>query len=335
MAGWEALPPFPFWSPTVKVETTMRLPNLPLHLTLPRTALATLGILVLTACPGDDTTQDTDPTDGTTTTGPVTTEGPDPDTTVGTTLEPTTTATGSTTEALDDTGTTTGDDTTGEPPPAGTCLGLDAVGAIDTVLSRDGMPIDTTCIPDPTPCGGDPVGTWVLEDNCGFESIPNPFEPMCPGSTFMLEILSQSGTMTFEDDGTFVQDFDIQSQLVFSLDTMACFGLACDAFEGLVQMDSPTATCQAMGPTCSCTVPDDGMPEIVMGTYEVMGNALMVTIDAEMGAIDFCIAGDRLDMWQPLYDTPVPTDTACMDDQDCIDALGEEHDAYVCDLGEG
>jgi hypothetical protein len=294
----------------------------------PTIALVAPLALLLVACPGDDGSADTEGTTGTSTGADSTDGGPGPDpdtTTTGVS------ATGSTTEALDDTGTsTTGDDTTGEPPPAGTCVGLDQVGNIASVLSRDGMPIDTTCDPDPAACGGDPVGSWSLEATCGFEAFPNPFETDCPGSTFAIEILSQSGTMTFVDDGTFVQDFDIQSQLVVDLDVMACFGIDCTNFEMALQMDSPAATCAAMGPTCSCTIPDDGMPEQVMGTYEVMGNDLVLTTVDGSQALPFCIGSDRLDLWQALYATPVITDAVCADPQDCADALGDMYDVYLC-----
>jgi hypothetical protein len=315
----------------------------------PRTATIVMPLaLLLVACPDDDGSADPEATADTGTeadtgTGAASTDGgPGSGTTAVSTS-------GSTTEALDDTddgttgdgttgdGTTgdgtTGDGTTGEPPPTGTCVGLEQVGNTALVLSRDGMPIDTTCDPDPAACGGDPVASWVLEATCGFEAFPNPLEADCPGSTFALEILSQSGTMTFTDDGTVVQDFDIQSQVVFTLDPMACFGIDCAAWEMEVRVFNPGATCEAVGPTCSCTIPDNGMSEQVMGTYEVMDDALVITTVYGTQTFPFCVGGDRLSMWQPLYDVPVATFVECTDSQDCADVLGKAYDEYVCTQG--
>jgi hypothetical protein len=291
-------------------------------------ALASLALL-LAACPGDDTSVDTEATTGSSTTGSSTDggPGPDPDTSGGAE------SSSSTTAAVDDTSTTGDpDSTTGDPPADGTCIGIDEVGTIASVLSRDGMPIDTTCDPTPAPCGGDPVGTWALEGSCGFEALPNPLEAMCPSSTFMLTVVSEMGTMTFEADGSFVQDFEIQSEALLTLDPMECFGVDCPTFEGILQMDAPGITCQAMGPTCECTLPDNGMSEQVMGTWEVMDTNLVLTTPDGPGVLPFCIAGDRLDLWQSILGTPVPTDTLCMDDQDCVDAIGDMYDFAVCSL---
>jgi hypothetical protein len=297
-----------------------------MHWTTPPTVILAPLALLLTACPGDDTSVDTEASTGTST-GSTTDggPGPDPDTTAASDS-----SSSSTTAVVDDTSTSTTDNTTGDPPADGTCVGLNQVGNVASVLSRDGMPIDTTCDPDPAPCGGDPVGTWMLESFCGLEAIPNPLEAMCPGSTFMLEVLSQSGTLTFEDDGTFLQDFDIEAQAVLALDTMDCFGIDCATFEMSAQMNNPATTCEAMGPTCTCTVPDDGMPEQQMGTYEVMGTDIVLDTGTDSGSSAFCIAGDRLDLWDALYDAPVVTDVLCMENQECIDAIGDMYDVALC-----
>jgi hypothetical protein len=305
-------------------------PALP-SIALARAALVAPVALVLIACPGDDAPTDTEATAGSSTGASTTDDGPDPD---STTAAVSSSSSSSTTEPLDDTGTTTTTDTTGDPPSDGLCEGYEQVGYIATVLSRDGMPIDTSCDPTPAPCGGDPVGIWAVESTCGFEAFPNPLEDVCPGSTFVVEILSQMGTMTFVDDGSFVQDFEIQAQVVATLDSMACFGVDCATFEQLSQMDNPGTTCVAMGPNCECTIPDDGMPEQAMGTWQVMGNDIVLTTVEGSQALPFCIGGDRLDLWQALL-IPTVTDVLCMDEQDCIDALGDMYDFYVCSLDAG
>jgi len=316
-------------SPT-STSTTFSLSSLALAV-----LIGPLGLLA--GCPADDTPSETEGATGTSTSGTSTDggPGPDPDTTAASeSSSSSTTAVADETSTTSEPGETETTDTTGEPPPVGTCVGVNALGNVATVMSRDGMPIAPGCDATPAPCGGDPVGTWALEDTCGFEEIPNPLEGMCPGSTFALEILSQTGTLTFADDGSFTQDFDIQSQATIGLDPMACLGVPCDVFEGFLQMDNPMATCQEMGPTCECVIPDDGMPEVAMGTWEVMGTDVVLTTADGSAAFPFCIDGDRFDFWQPLFDTPVPTDIACVDDQECVDAIGDMYDLVVCSFDE-
>lgn len=314
--------------------TIAMLPHRPFRSTLALAGLV-LPLGLLTGCPADDTPAETEGTTGTSTSGSSTDAGPgpDPDTTAASE------SSSSSTTAVADETTTTGEpgetettDTTGGPFD-GVCEGFEQVGNVATVLSRDGMPIDTTCDPTPAPCGGDPVGTWAIEATCGFEAFPNPLAEACPGSTFMIEVLGQSGTLTFEADGSFVQDFDIQAQVVITLDSMACFGIDCATFEQVAQGDNPGTTCQAMGPSCECTLPDDGMPEQAMGTWEVMGDDLILTTAEGAGGSAFCIGGDRLDLWQPIIGSTL-TEVLCMDDQDCVDALGDAYEFYSCTLPE-
>jgi hypothetical protein len=282
---------------------------------------------LLTGCPGDDATGDAEATTGTSSTGRTTTGG---DTEPEATTAPERT-TSSTTAVADDTGAAT-DGTTGEPPPQGTCVGLTEIGHIGLVLARDAMPIEVTCDPMPASCGGDPVGEWALEALCGFEATPNPFEDECPDSDYEIEILSQAGTMTFEDDGSFVQDLDVVAQTMLTLNPMKCFGLSCLELEELLRMQTttPGATCQAMGPHCACTLPDDGVPEQAMGTWDAVNGELRFVAEDIAVTFPYCVTNARLDLWQPIHDMPISTAVPCTDQQDCIDALGDMYDFYVC-----
>lgn len=286
--------------------------------------------LLMTGCPGDDSPMDTDAdtdTEGTTGTTSTPTNPTDP--TNPTNPTDSSTSSVDTTMSPDDTTDTGEDSTTEDPPPDGTCIGLDQVGDIGTVFSLDGAKIDTTCDPTPMPCGGDIVGTWNIESACGYDAIPNPLEQDCPGSTFTLEVVGQSGTLTFEDDGTFAQDFNIEVQAVFGLDTMACFMLACADFESIIQMDDPAASCvDAMG-TCTCTFPPDPPGMAFNGTYEVMGNTVTLDVGGEQQELEFCVETDRLGLWNALLVT-TPTEVMCEDETQCADELGDMHEGYFC-----
>lgn len=291
--------------------------------------------LLLAACPDDDTIADTETTaDTDVTTGTAGFGKPGSDGGHGSGLEeppfPNDTSS-STTAVTDKTGDTA---TTGEPPAQGHCVGYRNAGTIGLVLSRGATPVDTACDAEPAPCGGDPVGSWELEAMCGFEDVPNPLEGSCPGSTFSVEILSQSGTLAFAADGTLVQDFDIVSEIVLTVDPMACFGSSCAALEGVFEDSapegSPPPTCEAMDTLCTCTFPDDGLPEQGMASWESMGTDLLIMVEDVTTVFPFCVTEDRLDLWQPYYDMPTPTGAACNTQQDCIDALGDTYDLYTC-----
>lgn len=289
-------------------------------------ALSSSLVLLLAGCPGDDSPAETDSEGSSGTTGDATATAPTATTTTTTDADSTTTSEPTTT-GVD---TTAGEESSTGEPLNGTCIGLDQVGDIDTVFSRDGMPIDASCTLPPAPCGGDVLGTWAIEAQCGYEAFPNPFEQDCPGSTFEIQVVGQMGTVTFENDGTFTQDLSIDLQALLSLDPMACFGIDCVTLEAGLQMDNPAATCMSMMGTCNCTIPGlNDPPMVVMGTYEVMGDSLMLDVGGEQEEFAFCVTGDRLDTWNQLFIDTI-TETMCVDEQDCIDALGDMHELYVC-----
>ena len=283
--------------------------------------------LLMSGCPGDDSSpMDTEGSESSGSSGDPTTGNPTA--TTMNTSDPGTSSGGTSTGSVDDTTTGPGEESsTGEPQPTNVCVGLDQVGDVGSVFSRDGMPIDTTCEPMPMPCGGDVVGTWALESSCGYDTIPNPFSD-CPGSTFMVEPQAHTGTITFENDGTFVQDIDYQNQVVFSLDTMACAMVDCATFEGFLQMGDPTASCVDDMGMCTCTIPPPPSM-MVMGNYSVMDNVISLEVGADVQDVGYCINGDRLDTWNPVFDD-TPTATLCSEDQDCYDELGDTHQFYVC-----
>lgn len=291
-----------------------------------------LTALLVAGCPGDDAPADTD--DATESSGTAastsTSTGPDPDGT--TTPDPTTS---SSTSGVDETSSGGAESTsTGEPPPEGSCAGLDLAGMIDTVLSREGAPIELTCDPNPMPCGGDPVGEWVVETSCGYEAYPNFFEEQCPGSTLAVQILSQVGTFSFEEDGTFFQDLTTQVQFDLALDPMTCLGIDCDTWQMLLEEDAPSVTCQSMGATCDCEIVQDPDNDVAMGTYEVQKETITITVDGEAESFPYCTQSDRFDLWSPLFGIPELTEIVCTDDRECVDAIGDMYDVVFCAIDE-
>lgn len=297
----------------------------------------TLCVGGLAGCPGDDgsasDTEDGSSTGSSTGTPPVTTTtGTDPSGSSNSSSSGGGDGSSSD-DGLDSTSTTTDDPSTstGEVLP-GTCVGVDSVGDIASIYSRGGAPIDTTCNPAAAGCGGDVLGTWTIEGSCGYESIPNPLADDCPGSTFELAIISESGTLELLDDGTFIQDLMLVSDIIVTLDPMACYGVSCAQFGDALAMDTPGSMCADLEGTCTCTVPNsDGSSDELMGTYEV--NADILTLITPEGDSDaaFCVTDDRLDLWQPVLDGTV-TEEPCADEADCEAALGDTHEFYLCSL---
>ena len=300
--------------------------SLRLTLSLRLTAAACLGLL--TGCPDDGEEEGSGDSgsstgDANTVTGlPMT--GADSTTDGGE-------SSGSTSEPGTDSGTTTAEEESGSSSSGemteGVCVGLDQVGNIVSVLGLDGANVGGMCNSTPGGCGGDLVGTWEFANTCGQDEIPNPFAD-CDGSTFDVQIDDQTGSMTFGDDGSFAQMSMTSSTVTLSVTPDDCFGFNCAAFEAQLQGDNPDWACEDNMPDCDCTLVQMGMTD-VMGTYETDGNIVTVTVDDVSADFEYCVEGERLDLWQAITDFTI-TETACFDETDCEAELMDTHDAYAC-----
>ncbi len=290
---------------------------------LERLSLTTLLIAVcplVLGCPSDDSPPQSDGSSGTST-GDTTTSS-DPDSTGN--AESSSTSTG---DSDPDSSSSDDGDTTGE--PAGICVGIEALGELGFVYARDGLPVDPTCDSTAVGCGGDVVGTWLLEGSCGYEIFPNPLAEDCPNSTFTVNIVSEEATATFEADGTFTQNQTVESEGVFTLDTMDCFNATCEEFGAALQEDTPEAMCADTKGVCTCTVPNGAEATMTSGTYQTLDDLLVLTSDGDEQDLTYCVQGDRLSLWQTAYDLVV-TEEACADVSDCEAALGDMYPFYVC-----
>jgi hypothetical protein len=297
--------------------------------TLLRTS--TVLLCVLLACSSDDGPSSTgtesdgstsDPSTSSTTTDPSTTS--DTTTSTTSTTDPSTTSTTSTTSDSDS--------STGEEPP-GICLGFDALGYLGAVLSRDAAEVGEDCTATPDPCGGDPVGLWDYELLCGADNLPNNWATLCPGATQQATFTNVTGTLEFEDNGAFTQQFTVSLDLEVGINVQSCFGITCAIFEGLLNdEDGLTATCTGPDNACACDVVFVGTDN-TSGTYEIEDDTMIVfTVDGQAGeGAPFCVTDDRLDLWTPQYQTTI-TEETCSSVEDCEEALGAQNDAYACDI---
>ncbi|MEM6989871.1 MAG: hypothetical protein AAF721_05225 [Myxococcota bacterium] len=209
----------------------------------------------------------------------------------------------------------------------GICVGFDEVATTVSVWGLDAANPGGNCDPDPSAaCGGDIVGEWTVDNTCGQEDIPSPFD--CDTQDFSVEVTEQSGTIEFEDDGTYTQQTMTTTLISVSLDPMECFDFNCAAWEAALQGQDAGWTCEFDDPDCDCTLMTMGMTD-VEGTYETNGSVVTVTVEDAVQDFDYCVEGDRLDLWQPFNEVTV-TEESCVDTMACEDALGKTHDAYVC-----
>jgi hypothetical protein len=281
--------------------------------------LCAAGLLACTAKPTDEAE-----TDGSTGTDPTTTtSGGDSTSTSG---DGTTGTPGTTTDPIDP---STGEGSAGfiTPPdggsyPAGYCLGQRRVGYLATVHGPDEPAV---CNPEPMNCGADPVGTWTVQEHCGFEALPNFFADQCPESTMQVLDSAVEGTRTFGEDSSYSESFTLTIETQFDLDSEACFGLACAEFGQAIDSEEQlSASCSEVetGCRCSLTITDEAHRQ---GTYSVTEGGVVVDAeDSSSDPIPFCLDGDTLTVWDPLVETRSRQDIPCDVPQDCEAALDDE-----------
>lgn len=281
---------------------------------------------------GAATTATTGGAESTSTDAPASTSGP------GTTNG--TTASVDTTGDPDDDGSSSDDDGAGflrRPDggvPSGFCVGRSAVGHLATVHADDDVPVDPTCSSTPTPCGGDIVGTWTIQSHCGLDELPSFFEHECPGST--MEVLGSDvqGTRTFADDFSYEQQSTLVLDVEVLIDTMTCFGVDCESFGELLEDagNDLTAVCSesAEAEACSCLlmITDQRADQ---GTYEITEDGVVLTVKGiPTDPIPHCATGDRLELWEPLYESRTYPRTPCLEAADCEAALGDAYEEWLC-----
>jgi hypothetical protein len=137
--------------------------------------------------------------------------------------------------------------------------------------------------------GGDIVGTWEIQGAC--VDLPvNPLEETCPEATIDLAT-NMSGTVSFNDDGTYDVAITLSSNFSFTLPASCVTeGVDCQADLG----DDET-TCESDGAGgCSCTQTGSEETQENSGTYEVSGSTITTTQDGETNTVEICVSGNTL-----------------------------------------
>lgn len=153
---------------------------------------------------------------------------------------------------------------------------------------------------DFTPCGGDPEGTWRVNDTCvevtlgdlpaGCENMVQGFDIDAQG-TYALSGGTVTTNMALNSTVTLV--IDDTCAKAFAMSELITAQLACPLLEQEAQDDDPSTnmTCDFNGTECVCVQTQMPMAQQSMDTYTVSGNQI---VNSEGEATDFCVEGDTL-----------------------------------------
>ncbi|WP_437715138.1 hypothetical protein WMF45_01165 [Sorangium sp. So ce448] len=156
-------------------------------------------------------------------------------------------------------------------------------------------------------CGGDPTGSWSIDDACFDASM---FQVPIEGCDAELDSsgLDVSGHAEFRADGTYVMTATLQGQIRVNLPpacltqegtTSTCAQLDEQLEQVAAQGDSPfvAAECSSAGADCACAMTIAGMASTDRGTWSVSGSTLTTEAEGEdPEAAPFCAQGSSLTM---------------------------------------
>jgi hypothetical protein len=140
-------------------------------------------------------------------------------------------------------------------------------------------------------CGGDPVGTWTIQDVCFNADLEPPDE--CPDATISADF-DLSGSITFADDETYTGSSQSTISLEFVIPGSCLPGLtSCD------QLEDEDTTCTGTPDTeCSCSSTSEESSDD-SGTWTTNGN--QINLDGD-GDGDYCVDGNAMSIHSPSAD---------------------------------
>jgi len=193
---------------------------------------------------------------------------------------------------------------------------------------------------DYAPCGGNPTGTWIVQENCLTEAVI-PVD-ICPGAEAEISDLNYEGTVTVSgqsptDPTGAAGAYDINA--TFSGSAKVTFAQTCIATVAEQQGAGGLGallSCAALGPfldtalsqsdlfpagsiarpqcsgdtTCTCRFDVVNVPAAGTGTYTTSGNALVLS-DNPLGdgATTYCVQGDEMQLRVDSTDAALPSTT--------------------------
>ena len=153
-----------------------------------------------------------------------------------------------------------------------------------------------------TPCGGDLVGTWMIQDVCLSATALDTGSAACSGATFNLTPFSATGSISFKADNTMVSSAVISFHETVNYPPSCYTEAQCTAFVDLLSTQASVSNAHCSydaGTGCSCSL-DSTQPSMSSGTYQIQGSnvTIMTTGSDKVGVDEFCVSGDTLRLFQ-------------------------------------
>lgn len=183
-----------------------------------------------------------------------------------------------------------------------------AIGVTSSGCSSSSGGADGSC-GNVSPCGGNIVGTWKVQNACAGSGSSPVAEMNCSGATLQVGSLSVSGTVTFNANMTYAVSLNESfseivntptSCLAMGGATVSCSDLSAAAGTALVGIDAgmTKASCATAGSNCACTLTVSNDINTESGTYTVSGNTFTNTPSAggtsSMSNAGYCVQGNTL-----------------------------------------
>lgn len=145
-------------------------------------------------------------------------------------------------------------------------------------------------------CGGDPTGTWTIQEVCLSDGSigADPFNGMCDGSSFVVDV-AVTGTVTFAD-GKITPNTVTESTITMHVPKVCIGGQGCEA----IASGEDGWNCDDGGDACDCTkVETKADDDSDISDYVVEGNDLVSTQNGESKHLPFCIEGRTITISVP------------------------------------
>ncbi len=145
-------------------------------------------------------------------------------------------------------------------------------------------------------CGGDPEGTWAVNEGCAPDA---EFElDWCAEGYMKVTGFTNTGTLTINADGSYATAFDGGSVSMEIFAATSCLnGATCAELQEQAEQSIPGVVCVDSTGGCTCTASTTTDPDSDAGTWTASGSVITFssTDDGNSQAADFCVDSDE--MW--------------------------------------
>jgi hypothetical protein len=186
-----------------------------------------------------------------------------------------------------------------------------AIGGMSCGGDDDSSGGTATCSPV-SACGGDIKGSWKVQAAClDPAALADQAHQVCDDASLAVLSPMVSGSITYKDDGTYVQapsnaEATVEFTLGASCLKQGAITLTCKQVQDQLNKDPSGAqsTCVSNNGGCKCSA-DAKVSGDSHGTYTVSGNTVTLNDGTKEVVQDYCIVGSKLYML-PTADSPLP-----------------------------